>query len=193
MNIRKIIREELGDWSWVKESGGERIVDLMIGDVVEIKKRTIWWYSMLNDCGLEDDFGQVEEGDRFKVVDKDESTPFGDISCCHTDECNKDVVSVQLMSISDFKSKSGKKIWVSDELLEVEIVEPSPSRGIVSESEDDGWEWARGVPYISYDYLKGKALEFDPPIMDEEYFNHIKETLKSLGFILAIIFLTLSS
>jgi hypothetical protein len=177
MGIRKIIREELEDWEWAMD---DKITmdDLEVGDIVEIKNLTTWWYSTINDCSALEYFIDVEEGDRFKVISKDENIPFEDISCCYENpECQKSVTGVGLEAMDGTR----EEIWVSDDLLTVDIVEPSPSRGIVRESKD-GWGWAEDIDYLSYDYLKGKALEFQPYIDNEEYFNKIRETLRLLGF-----------
>jgi len=49
-------------------------------------------------------------------------------------------------------------------------------------NESDGLEWIRDVEPISYDFLVGKALYFDPPINDYKHLLPIVETLESMGF-----------
>jgi hypothetical protein len=148
MGIRKIIREELEDWEWAMD---DKITmdDLEVGDIVEIKNLTTWWYSTINDCAALEYFNDVEEGDRFKVISKDENIPFEDISCCYENpECQKSVTGVGLEAMDGTR----EEIWVSDDLLTVDIVEPSPSRGIVRESED-GWTWAEQPLVTPFDKL----------------------------------------
>ena len=49
-------------------------------------------------------------------------------------------------------------------------------------NENDDMDWIRDVEPISYDFLVGKALYFDPPINDYEHLLPIVETLESMGF-----------
>ena len=57
---------------------------------------------------------------------------------------------------------------------------------IILEEVND-FDWMEKIDNLSYDYLNGKALEFDPPIgfdgSDEgDYFNHVLEVLNDIGF-----------
>ena len=48
--------------------------------------------------------------------------------------------------------------------------------------EIDGLDWVRDIEPISYDFLVGKALYFDPPINDYVHLTPIIDALKSMGF-----------
>jgi hypothetical protein len=57
---------------------------------------------------------------------------------------------------------------------------------IIQEEVND-FDWMEKIDNLSYDYLNGKALEFDPPIgfdgSDEgDYFNHVLKVLNDIGF-----------
>lgn len=51
-----------------------------------------------------------------------------------------------------------------------------------SEEEKDPFDWIRETEPISYDYLLGKGLEFNPPISDEDTLIPILNHLLNLGF-----------
>ena len=46
----------------------------------------------------------------------------------------------------------------------------------------DGLEWIQDVDNLSYSYLKGKALEFNPPVDDIIVIYDILDYLKQIGF-----------
>lgn len=49
-------------------------------------------------------------------------------------------------------------------------------------NESDDLDWIRDVEPISYDFLVGKALYFDPSINDYEHLLPIIDALESMGF-----------
>jgi hypothetical protein len=48
--------------------------------------------------------------------------------------------------------------------------------------ESGDFDWIEDIKPMSYDSLLGKALYFEPPITDRDYWGHVKGYLKSLGF-----------
>lgn len=52
----------------------------------------------------------------------------------------------------------------------------------IIKEEMDGFEWMKNVNTLSFEYLKGKALEFDPFIKDQDTLDKVLSVLKSLGF-----------
>jgi len=48
--------------------------------------------------------------------------------------------------------------------------------------ESNDLQWIHDIPTLDHDYLKGKALEFNPPIKDYDYANKVIDVLEKLGF-----------
>jgi hypothetical protein len=56
-------------------------------------------------------------------------------------------------------------------------------RKIIREEMSD-FDWMKNANILSYEYLVGKAIEFDPIIQDTDYFKYVTDILEGLGFIL---------
>jgi hypothetical protein len=48
--------------------------------------------------------------------------------------------------------------------------------------ESNEFEWMEKADNLSYKHLRGKGIEFNPPITDEEYFMRVINTLEEIGF-----------
>jgi hypothetical protein len=52
----------------------------------------------------------------------------------------------------------------------------------IIQEEMDGFEWMKDANTLSNEYLRGKALEFDPFIKDQDTLDKVLKVLRSLGF-----------
>ena len=155
MNIRRIIREEMDGLQWIKDIKSNQDIAQKIADESEIKKNNLLY------------------------------TPFIPPSSSYS--LPSFLSPSSFILLSSFKKYCKEQYGLNDDDIKdvwnrYKDIITDKINNHSNLNENDDMDWIRDVEPISYDFLVGKALYFDPPINDYEHLLPIVETLESMGF-----------
>ncbi len=145
MNLRKIIREEMDEFDWIRTTE-----TINIGGIKGIPA----------DTAKLGDKVKVRMGYAFTIeeIDPEDNWVWGS-------DLGRHAYVAGVKSYGKNWHNPGYLVKISDDL-----------------QESGNFDWIRDIEPYTYNNLKGKALEFNPPITDINYITHVLDELVLMGF-----------